>query len=398
MDPVDILLVDDTPANLMAIESVLAELGQNIIKANSGREALKILLERDFALILLDINMPGMDGFETASLIRQRKNSELTPIIFITAYGSSETHRNLGYSLGAVDYIFSPIIPEILKSKASVFVELYKKTLQIQQLHEALKAHAKALEARVEERTAELSQANQELIRLNKIKSDFTSMVTHELRTPLAAIKEGIGLVLEGVDGPVTEAQIETLTISKKNVDRLAKLIQNVLNLSQFESGKIQMVFDKNNLNALVREIFNLMTPLAQKKGIRLSLNLPKKDVYALCDTDQIKQVIINLLDNAIKFTDANRATGEVVVTLSEKSGRLSLEVADTGMGIPREDCDKIFDMYTQVRSQGGRKTGGVGIGLAVCRKIAEFHHGTLTVKSKIGVGTQFLFEFPTKP
>ena len=138
-EKVDILLVDDSPEKLLALESVLSELGQNLVKAASGREALRLLLKQDFAVILLDVSMPVMDGFETASLIRQRKNSEFTPIIFITAVGGAETHQAKGYSLGAVDYIFSPILPEVLKTKVAVFVELHRKAQQVRRLNEELK-------------------------------------------------------------------------------------------------------------------------------------------------------------------------------------------------------------------------------------------------------------------
>lgn len=392
MDKADILVVDDTPANLLAWEAILSKLDQNVVRANSGKEALKLLLKKDFAVIILDINMPGMNGFETASLIRQRKSSELTPIIFVTAYSSTDDHRDLSYSLGAVDYIYAPVVPEVLQSKVAVFVELYKKTAQIKRLHEDLKRHAGELEHRVEERTLELRKANEELIRLNKIKSEFTSMVSHELRTPLTAIKSGIEVVLDGIDGPINEEQKQSLSIVQSNVDRLDKLILNVLDFTKFESGKIDIFFDKTNLNKLATDVFILMNPVAHKKGVVASLDLPPEDLFGICDADKVRQLLINLFDNAIKFTEKS---GRIFMRLSQHGDSVRLELEDTGIGIAKNDFGKIFEMFGQVHHKGDRKTGGTGIGLAVCRKIAQQHRGDIVVDSAPGLGTKFTFAFP---
>lgn len=412
---VNILLVDDTPANLVVLESILAKPGQNIVKAYSGREALKTLLKQDFAVILLDVNMPIMNGFETASLIRQRKNSELTPIIFVTADSASEIRRNMGYSIGAVDYIFSPVVPEILQSKISVFVELYRKAAEIRHLNVDLQMQAKMLEQKVLERTQELSEANEKLkteilerefaekelqvaneklVKLNKIRADFTSMVTHELRTPLSCIHMAIDSLLEGIDGPLNEMQVETLSISKANVERLDKLIDNVLDLSKFESGKMQMYFARNNLKALVSEIHAFLLPAAQRKNINLSLTAPSEDFFALCDADKIRQVLINLTDNAIKFTPSG---GRVLIKLCEKAGYAFLEVEDSGIGIHKKDYKKIFQMFGQAGGPLNGKVKGTGIGLAVCKQIAEQHQGKLAVESELGKGSLFSFVFPLK-
>ncbi len=406
-----ILIVDDTPANLVVLESILSKPGQNLVKASSGKEALKILLKQDFALILLDVNMPTMNGFDTATLIRQRKNSELTPIIFITADSPSDIRRNLAYSVGAVDYIFSPIVPEILKSKVSVFVELYRKSSEIKQLNTYLQTHAKQLEQKVGERTQELLQinhqlkkeilerenaeenlkkANAELTRLNKIKSDFTSMVTHELRTPLACIKMALDSIIDGLDGPLTPMQMDTLSISKTNVERLDKLINNVLDFSKFSSGKMEMFYKKQDLKTLLSEIHAFINPVAEKKGVALHLHLPPKGIHATFDPDKIRQLVINLIDNAIKYTPQK---GQVRVSLFQQEKSIFIEVKDTGIGIQKKDYEKIFEMFTQ--AHGATKMKGTGIGLAVCRQIAEQHQGSLTVESSPKEGSKFTFTFP---
>jgi signal transduction histidine kinase len=413
LDLVNILVVDDTPANLLMLESILSKPGRSIIKASSGKEALKILLNQDFALILLDVNMPTMDGLETASLIRQRQNSETTPIIFMTAYADSEVHKSRGYSLGAVDFIFSPIVPEILQSKVAVFSDLYRKTAEIRRLHADLQQHATGLERMVEERTFQLSntneklkleiterkraenqlkEANQELIRLNKLKSDFTSMVTHELRTPLSCIQMAILLILDGDEGPLTQKQKDTLTICKTNVERLAKLIENVLDLSKIDSGKIEMIFDRHDLTNLLREVFDLMSPVADKKGVQFSLESPEAPYFVVCDADKVKQLVINLVDNAIKFTPEKKS---VVLKLFERHGSAVIETVDSGIGIKKADSEKIFEMFTQLHDSSARKARGLGIGLAVCRQIAELHQGTLTIESSPKKGSKFIFTFP---
>lgn len=264
---------------------------------------MRLLLQRNFAVILLDVNMPGMDGFETAALIRQRKDSESTPIIFVTAVGGTEIHQARGYSLGAVDYIFSPIVPEALKTKVSVFVELYKKGQQVRRLNEDLRKYAQKLEGRVQERTLELERANEQLKQLSDLKSHFTSTVSHELRSPLCVIQEGVNIILNGCAGPVTEDQRETLVITNRNIERLIRLVNNVLDLSQIESGQIATLFESNNLKDLVSEIYNLMKVAAGRKNLQFTLTLPEGDLVAVCDADKIRQVLINLVDNAIKFT-----------------------------------------------------------------------------------------------
>lgn len=398
-EKVDILVVDDVPEKLIALEAVLSELNQTIIKASSGKDALRLLLQQDFALILLDVNMPGMDGFETAALIRQRKNSEHTPIIFMSAVDSSEIHLAKGYSLGAVDYIFSPIVPDVLKTKVAVFVELYKRTEQVkkrvQERTAELLAINTALQQEILERKrteARLEEANKELQILNQVRSDFTSMVSHELRTPLTAIKEGITLVLDEIEGPLTDSQRETLSITKKSVDRLARLIQNVLTFSKMESGQFQADFEQTNIIALTKEVSELMTLAAHKKGVGFEHHLPRSPLHALCDADKLKQIMINLVDNALKFTDAG---GRVSLRLIPKTTQFIIEVTDSGIGIHPKDQHKIFDMFNQSAYASSRKAGGVGMGLAICKKLAELHRGTIEVESSFGKGSTFRVALP---
>jgi|GEM_PF-3524126 len=237
-----------------------------------------------------------------------------------------------------------------------------------------------------------LKKANEDLIRLNKVKSEFTSMVSHELRTPLSSIKESIHLVLDGVDGPVTDGQAETLEIAKRNVDRLARLIDNVLDFSRLESGKMLMNFVATNLNELFHEVYQLMKASVLKKKVDFTVDLPSAPVVATCDPDNIRQVMINLIDNALKFTSA---PGRVAVRLRREGNKVLAEVEDTGAGISSEDLPKIFEMFAQVRAPGRGKPGGAGIGLALCRQIIKQHGGEISVTSQPGKGSCFRVVFP---
>lgn len=240
--------------------------------------------------------------------------------------------------------------------------------------------------------TRALRKANEELLRLSEIKSEFTSMVSHELRTPLSSIKEGIGLVLDGIDGPVTEGQKETLGIAKNNVDRLARLINNVLDYSKLESGKMEMIFEKTDMRSVVQETYELMKLAVHSKGIDFQKEVPEEPVVCVCDQDKMKQVLINLIDNSVKFTNEN---GRIDFRLGRLEGGIRIEVKDTGIGIKKEDQERIFEMFGQVSSRGRRKRHGSGIGLAVCKLIVDQHKGTIEVTSRPGEGSTFAVIFP---
>lgn len=250
-----------------------------------------------------------------------------------------------------------------------------------------------ALEGEVRERTAELMRSNEELKRVNEARLAFTSMVSHELRTPLSAIKAGIDMVEQGVDGPVSTVQAETLSIVKVNVDRLGRLINNVLDYTRLDTGRLEMQFSRTDMNELVGDVFGLMKMEADHKGVGFFLELPEQTVVAECDADKMKTVVINLVHNAIKFT---RETGHVEVRLGmSEAGTVRIEVRDNGIGIPEVELETIFRMFHQSASTGEIKSKGSGVGLAVCKFIVEKHDGTLSVDSRFGEGALFAVTFP---
>lgn len=231
---------------------------------------------------------------------------------------------------------------------------------------------------------------NEELIKLSKIKTDFTSMVSHELRTPLTAIREGIDIVLTGIDGKINKSQTETLAIAKKNVDRLARLIDGVLDYSGLESGKMRLVKENHNLKSLVQEVFQFMRSSVRKKNISFKLILPKHPLKMYCDGDKIKQILINLINNSIKFT---KEKGAITLEATTEKDHIVLSVKDTGIGIKKVDFPTLFEPF----SKGSSKQSGSGLGLSVCKLIVEQHGGKIQADPKIKRGSLFSVILPIR-
>jgi signal transduction histidine kinase len=423
-------MVDDRPENLVALEAILDSLGQNLIKATSGMEALRCLLDQDFAVILLDVQMPGMDGFETATLIRQRPRSQHTPIIFITAINRSDTHVSRGYSLGAVDYLFKPIEPEILISKVAVFVSLFKKTEEVKrqtkqleaaniELETEIKSRQRAeellrhahdeLEIKVQERTAELGQAN-ELLKAeiaervkteealqqakeaaevaNHAKSNFLSMVSHELRTPLTSVLGFAKIIKKKLDSVIfPEITTEDKKIQKAvkqvgdNIDiivsegeRLTTLINDVLDLAKLESGKIEWKTEPISVTQIIEQATAATSALFEAKRLELIKELEEDLPEIVGDRDRLVQVVINLISNAIKFTEK----GSVTCRVRRTDNAIAVSVIDTGIGIAETDQPQVFEQFKQIGDTLTDKPKGTGLGLPICKQIVEHHGGTL--------------------
>lgn len=234
----------------------------------------------------------------------------------------------------------------------------------------------------------EIEEKQREMI---KMKLDFISMVSHELRTPLTVIKEGITLVADGSTGEINDEQKEMLGLSKKNVDRLAKLINDVLDFQKLEAGKIKINAQPNDINEIVRGVYEMMTLTAKDKGVDFLLELDDRLPKAGFDNDKITQVLTNLVDNAMKFTEK----GNIVIKTSKENGMIHVSVSDTGCGIRKEDLSRVFGRFEQLSTGGERKTGGTGLGLAICKGIIEQHNGKIWVDSVFGKGSKFTFALP---
>jgi signal transduction histidine kinase len=376
-DRVNILLVDDRPDKLLALETVLTSLGQNLVLAHSGTEALRYLLKQEFALIVLDVSMPGMDGFETASLIRQRSNSELTPIIFISAINYSEVHVSRGYSLGAVDYISAPIVPEILRAKVSFFIELHRKTEQLKRQAEMQLQLIREQAARAE---AELA---------NKTKDRFIAMLSHELRTPLTPILFASSILSQ--DPTVPDRIREELKIITRNVELEARLIDDLLDVTRISQGKLNLEFEIADARELIHSALRICSSEISAKNLTMQLELGAIEHRILADAARLQQIFWNLIQNAVKFTPPD---GKIILRSSNlQSSWFRLEVIDSGIGITSDALSRIFDPFEQA---GGAGFGGLGLGLAISKAIVELHGGRIFASSAgADHGAMFVIELP---
>jgi signal transduction histidine kinase len=400
---INILIVDDNLANLLSLETILQAPDRNLVRAASGGEALKFLLSKEAAVILLDVRMPELDGIETAALIRERERTRNVPIIFLTAYESAgKTHITKGYALGAVDYITKPIDPETLKSKVAVFVELYRKTEQIKQLYADLQRHAAALEQEIADRKRAEKERAESLLRAqaaqakaeeaNRLKDEFLATVSHELRAPLTAMLGWVALIRgERLDKEGKEHAMETI---ERNVRTQKKLVDDLLDVSSFGAGNFSLDIGPTDLASVIEAAVESVRLEAEAKGVRLQKDLdPTVHMFEI-DPNRFQQVLWNLVQNAVKFTPAG---GAVKVRLRYLNGQAEIEVIDTGVGIAPEFLPFVFDRFRQANGSITRKHGGLGLGLAIVRSLVEMHGGRVGVESA-GEGQGSTFKITLTP
>lgn len=404
-DKVNILIVDDRPDNLLALEAILEPLGENLVRANSGEEALRELLLRDFAVILLDVQMPGMSGLETAQYIKSRERSKSIPILFLTAINEEESYVFKAYEVGAVDYLFKPFDPEILRSKVAVFVDLWRKQAQIQKQEERIREsdtrelelrHRTALletEARSAEELAkvngELQRRQYELERAITARSRFYASMSHELRTPINAVLGYSTLMLDGIYGPLNEKQREGLERTHRAAKHLLELVNDVLDLSKIEAGKIELAMQPVQFPSLVEDLFVTVAPFAAENKTELDLRMEGPPVTIVSDPRRVRQVLLNLVSNAIKFGAGKPVR---VVSRATAEGGVQVEVTDSGEGIPTEDMSRIFDEFVQL---GESQQPGTGLGLSISRRLVELLGGKLELESEVGKGSSFRVTLP---
>lgn len=356
--PVNILLVDDLPDKLMVYKTVLEELGHKLVTAQSGEEALRLILKEEFAVILMDVNMPGMDGFETASFIRKRRKSSHTPIIFLTAF-SDEMKIAQGYASGAVDYLFTPVVPDILKAKVRVFVELFQMRQQA-----ALQAEERARRLAAEES--------------DRCKDQFLGMLAHELRNPLAPIVNGMQLIQ--MIGPKDPKMEQIRQMVDRQVTHMVRLIDDLLDSTRLAQGKILLRKENCNLKEIIRQTLSDYQSIFDSKNIRMNLRMDEGEFIVDGDPTRLIQAIGNLFHNAHKFANEG---GKVSIFLNRVSNAYAkIIVEDNGIGIEPDILPYIFDVFRQAEQGLDRNRGGLGLGLSLVRGLIDLHGGTVIAHS----------------
>ena len=424
----NILLVDDQPTRLLTYEAILADLGYGLVKAGSGREALRCLMETEFAAILLDVSMPEMDGFETAALIREHPRFEATPIIFVTAVHMTDMDQLRGYQIGAVDYVYVPVVPEILRGKVQVLADLHVHRRELQRLNRTLEAanaelhqahqrlrdeNTRELErlnhtlelanAELESRNAllrnevrEREAAQRELQTAAERKDQFLAMLAHELRNPLSAVHNAVQVIR--VQARLDPQMLSMSELLGRQVNHLSRLVDDLLDVSRVSTGRIRLRKTRVDLVDVVRQAIEMSQPAIHQRQQTLAWEPPAAAVLVEGDAARLIQVVDNLLRNASQYTGSG---GHIAISLKTDAsptdpGMAMLRVRDDGIGIPRSMLDQVFDLFSQVTPSFAQSRGGLGIGLSLVRALAQMHGGNVAAHSEgSGKGSEFVVTLP---
>ncbi len=408
-----ILIVDDKEQNLIALEKVLSESDAVIIRAESGNEALKAALNHDFALAILDVQMPGMDGYELAEHLRNDGKTREMPIIFMSAAYTDDFNVFNGYKAGAIDYIVKPYNPHVLRSKANFFLEFFRQKLE-------LKKHRDHLESLVNERTAEVrreieerkraeqesERLNIELVQKNKELEQIIYVTSHDLRSPLVNV-QGFSKELDySADDlissinsddfpedikkkikPILEKDIpESLQFIRRSISKMDKLLSGILRLSRMGSDALKK--ENLDMNRIINDVSHDLEFKFKEKGAKLEI---KKLPHCTGDTIQIDQLFSNLINNALKFLDTYRS-GVIKISGRKEKGKSIYCVEDNGIGIAPEYHDKIFEIFHRLNP---KEREGEGLGLTIVRRILDRYNGNIWVESEVGKGSRFYVQLP---
>jgi len=409
-----VLIVNDAPEKLLGSRAMLEELGAEIVEACSAVDALERIAREEFAVILLDAEMPGMHGLETAACIRREQHLARTPIIFVTAC-ADEMLTARAYELGVIDYVLRPIVPGVLRAKVRMFIDLHRAHAELARSHQAL-------ELRVAERTRELQQSNERLQaeinerlrvqterealltrekvlraaaeELSRLKDEFLATMSHELRTPLNAIFGWITLLrTRRLDHATEERALETI---ERNARTQKRLIEDLLDVSRIITGKVTLELTVVDPRRVIEASIETMLPAAEAKGIALIPHLDTAVGALRGDVARLQQVVCNLLSNAIKFTPM---AGRVEIMLGRRGEHAEIVVSDSGQGIKPEFLPHVFDRFRQEDGSISRRHGGLGLGLSIVRHLVELHGGTVAAASEgEGRGAAFTIRVPVRP
>jgi signal transduction histidine kinase len=388
---VNILIVDDEPKNLAVLETVLDDPSYRLVRATSGEEALLALMAEEFAVLVLDVRMPGMTGFELAAMVKERRKTARVPIIFLTAYYNEDQHILEGYESGAVDYMHKPVNPAILRSKVAVFAELHRKERALQaanrlllgEVAERRNAEAKlselnqTLDRRVQERTAELQASEARLRDAARRKDEFLATLAHELRNPLAPVRNAVELIRR--DGLAPDKLDWAAQLIDRQLRAFSRLIDDLMDVSRINQGRIELRRERVVLADVIADAVETVRPLAEAAQHELAVVTPDRGLVLDGDRTRLAQAFVNILNNAVKYTDPG---GRIELWVLVEKGQAIVQIRDTGIGIPADRLESVFEMFSQVEDAVSRSRGGLGIGLSLTLRLVQMHGGTVKAYS----------------
>lgn len=390
-DKLEILIVDDVKDNLLALKSLLARDDVNISQARSGIEALDLMMKHDFSLAMLDVQMPGMDGFELAELMRGSNKTKNIPIIFVTAIAKDQYYVFKGYESGAVDFLSKPLDPHIVNSKVNVFLELHQQKKELQKKVDELKQ----IQDEQTKLLFQLNKTQEELEQAVRVREEFMSIAGHELKTPLTTLKLQIQVrkrnLEKGNDSSFTTEKLAKMFDSDdKQVGRLTRLIDDMLDISRISSGKLSMNLEDFDLCSLIHDVIERHLELFKAAGNQIEID-SCESINGRWDKFRIEQVITNLLINAIRYGEGK----PIKISIKTEQGRAVVVIEDKGIGIEKEDLKRIFQRFERATET---EVSGLGLGLYIVSQIIEAHKGFINVESHPGKGSVFTIDLPLFP
>jgi signal transduction histidine kinase len=376
-DPVKLLIVDDVPENLVALEALLQQADVQILSARTGTEALELLLQHEFALALLDVQMPDLDGFQLAELMRGTERTRRIPIVFVTAGQHGPQRIFDGYEAGAIDFLTKPIDPRILRHKVDTFIELFR--------------HRQQLARQIEE----IAAARREADVANRAKDEFLAMLGHELRNPLAPIVTALHLMQLKCGDLAREER----AIIDRQVRHMVRLVDDLLDVSRITRGKLELNLEPVALGDIIAKAVEMAQPLIEQRRHELQVEAPHEGLEVMADPVRLAQVIMNLLTNAARYTEpGGHIHIRAYVDGAGEQARVALDVRDDGIGIRPEMLGNIFQLFVQEEQDLARAQGGLGLGLAIARSFARLHGGELSALSEgHGKGSTFTLRLPPR-
>ncbi len=405
VDQVNILIVDDEPKNLTVLETVLDDPGYRLVRAGSGSEALLALMADEFAVLVLDVRMPDMTGFELALLVKERKKTARVPIIFLTAYYNEDQHVLTGYGSGAVDYLLKPVNASVLRSKVSIFAELHRRGRALETANRALQDEIAerrraeerlnelndTLDKKVTERTNALQASEARLRDVNRRKDEFLATLAHELRNPLAPVRNAVQLLrLKGAGTPDLQWTAEVID---RQVRAMSRLIDDLMDVSRINQGRIELRRDRVNAKSIIEDAIESARPLIDECGHQLVLRIPDQELVFDADSTRLTQAFMNLINNAAKYMDKG---GRIDIDVQKLQHEAVITIKDTGIGISSDQLERVFELFSQVQTALSRSRGGLGIGLSLTKQLIAMHGGSVQARSKgLGFGSEFEVRMP---